>query len=250
MMDPMTTMMMAQAGASILSGIFGGKKRRREQREARIARDKMRAEYEALDTSNLYADMENPYEDLTVNLQQAEFVKNQQQQQQANILSGLQGAAGGSGIGGLAQSLSNMSVQSNARASAAIGAQESSMNQLKAQGQARVDSFEKQGATQARALQTEKISTLFGMESNRLAEANRARAQARQAVISGVSSLAMMGISGQFKGMGGNKYDLSKATTSGSPLDFTNQQYMSPIIGPQSIPYQPLEEFDMLNYNN
>ena len=243
-------MMTAQATASILSGIFGGKKRRREQREAKIARDKMRAEYEALDTSNLYADMENPYEDLTVNLQQAEFIKNQQQQQQANILSGLQGVAGGSGIGGLAQSLYNVSSQNTAKASASIGAQESSMNQLKAQGQARVDSFEKQGATQARALQTEKISTLFGIESQRLAEANRARAQARQAIVSGVGSLAMMGISGQFKGMfgGGNNFNLANATTSGSPLNFTNQQYMSPIIGPSSIPYQT-QQFNMLNYN-
>ena len=94
----MTTELMAiQAGASILSGLFGSKRRRREQREAKAAREEMRAKYEALDTSNLFADMENPYEDLTVNLQQAEFIRQQQQQQQANLLSGLQQAAGGSG---------------------------------------------------------------------------------------------------------------------------------------------------------
>ena len=52
-----TELMAIQAGASLLSGIFGGKRRRRAQREAKAARDEMRAKYEALDTSNLYADM-------------------------------------------------------------------------------------------------------------------------------------------------------------------------------------------------
>ena len=49
-------------------------------------------------------------------------------------------------------------------------------------------------------------ATLFGIESQRLAEANLARARARQAIAGGIGSLAMMGIGGQFKGMfgGGN----------------------------------------------
>jgi len=195
--------MAIQAGASLLSGIFGGKRRRRAQREAKAARDEMRAKYEALDTSNLYADMENPYEDLTVNLQQAEFMREQQQQQQANLLSGLQQAAGGSGIGGLAQAVAGQGIVASQQAAASIGQQETMNKRLTAQAESRIQSLEAQGATQARQLEADKTATLFGIESQRLAEANRARAQARQAIVSGVGSLAMMGISGQFKGMFG-----------------------------------------------
>ena len=202
-MEPTTTLMAIQAGASLLSGIFGGKRRRRAQREAKAARDEMRAKYEALDTSNLYADMENPYEDLTVNLQQAEFMREQQQQQQANLLSGLQQAAGGSGIGGLAQAVAGQGIVASQQAAASIGQQEAANKRLAAQGAAVVQQMEAQGAQEARRLEADKTATLFGIESQRLAEANRARAQARQAIAGGIGSLAMMGIGGQFKGMFG-----------------------------------------------
>ena len=77
------------------------------------ARDNLREEMDAfrsLDTSNPYADLENAYEDLTVNTQEAEFERDQAQQSQANILASLRGAAGSSGIGSLAQTLANKQV--------------------------------------------------------------------------------------------------------------------------------------------
>jgi hypothetical protein len=243
-----TELMAIQAGASLLSGIFGGKRRRRAQREAKAARDEMRAKYEALDTSNLYADMENPYEDLTVNLQQAEFMREQQQQQQANLLSGLQQAAGGSGIGGLAQAVAGQGIVASQQAAASIGQQEAANKRLAAQGAGVVQQMKAQGAAKARQLEADKTATLFGIESQRLAEANRARAQARQAIAGGIGSLAMMGIGGQFKGMfgGGNNFNLANATMSGTPLNLTNQAYMNPVIGPSSLPYQS-QQFNMLS---
>ena len=243
-----TELMAIQAGASLLSGIFGGKRRRRAQREAKAARDEMRAKYEALDTSNLYADMENPYEDLTVNLQQAEFMREQQQQQQANLLSGLQQAAGGSGIGGLAQAVAGQGIVASQQAAASIGQQEAANKRLAAQGAAVVQQMEAQGAQEARRLEADKTATLFGIESQRLAEANRARAQARQAIAGGIGSLAMMGIGGQFKGMfgGGNNFNLANATMSGTPLNLTNQAYMNPVIGPPSLPFSS-QQFNMLS---
>ena len=57
--------------------------------------------------TNPYADMQNVYEDLTVNQQQAQFMAQRTSQQRADILGGLRGAAGSSGIAGLAQSLAN-----------------------------------------------------------------------------------------------------------------------------------------------
>jgi len=211
-MEPTTTLMAIQAGASLLSGIFGSKRRRREQREAKAAREEMRAEYEALDTSNLFADMENPYEDLTVNLQQAEFIRQQQQQQQANLLSGLQQAAGGSGIGGLAQAVAGQQTVAAQQAAATIGQQEAMNKRLAAQAQGRIDALERQGALQARQLEASKTATLFGIESQRLAEANLARARARQAVASGIGSLAVMGVSGKFDGMFGGTTPVDMST--------------------------------------
>ena len=75
--------------------------------------------------------MENAFEDLTVNTQQAEFEAQQNQQSQANIMSQMSGAAGGSGIAALAQSMANQGALQASKASASIGAQESS-NQEKA----------------------------------------------------------------------------------------------------------------------
>ena len=69
--------------------------------------------------------MENAFEDLTVNTQQAEFEAQQNQQMQANIMSQMSGAAGGSGIAALAQSMANQGALQAQKASASIGAQES-----------------------------------------------------------------------------------------------------------------------------
>ena len=51
----------------IASGIIGSGKRKREQRAAQAQFNRRMAEYQNLDTSNLYGNLENTYEDLTVN---------------------------------------------------------------------------------------------------------------------------------------------------------------------------------------
>jgi len=68
--------------------------------------------------------VENAMEDLTVNTQQAEFEAQQNAQNQANIMSQMSGAAGGSGIAALAQSMANQGALQAQKASASIGAQE------------------------------------------------------------------------------------------------------------------------------
>ena len=79
--------------------------------------------------------MENTMEDLTVNTQQADFVNQQQQAGMANTMDKLSGAAGGSGIAALAQSLINQQTANAQAASASIGAQES-QNQMAERSQA------------------------------------------------------------------------------------------------------------------
>ena len=82
---------------------------------------------------NLYEDMDNPFEDLTVNTQQAEFESQQNAQMQANIMSQMAGAAGGSGIAALAQSMAMQGQLQAQKASASIGAQEAENARLAAQ---------------------------------------------------------------------------------------------------------------------
>jgi len=70
-----------------------------------------------------------------VNLQAADYAKEQSQQSMANIMSGMQSAAGSSGIAGLAQVLANQGVQQARQQSVDIGQQEQA-NQLRARGEA------------------------------------------------------------------------------------------------------------------
>ena len=139
--------------------------------------------------TNPYANMENVYEDLTVNQQQAEFEKQMSQQQQANILQGLKGAAGGSGIAGLAQAMANQGQLQAQRASASIGAQESQIQQLTAGEAGRLDQLERSGEQQAlmtrlggEAMVREKefgrVSTLLGMQQQATAGAQSGYQQA------------------------------------------------------------------------
>ena len=99
--------------------------------------------------SNQYEGMENTMEDLTVNQQQAQFEKEAGQQAQANAMDTFRGAAGGSGVAGLAQAMANQGQQSAQRASASIGQQESANQRMSAQNAGRIQEMKAKGATDA-----------------------------------------------------------------------------------------------------
>jgi len=173
----------------IAGGIIGGKGRRQEQRAAMAEMNRNKARFENLDTSNLAANMENQFEDLTVNQQAANFEREQQQQNMSNIMSNMGGAAGGSGIAAMAQALAGQGNVAAQQTAAGLGAQESA-NQVKAaQGAAAVDQAELAGAETARGLERQKVSTLLGMSQQRVAAANQARQAATQSIMGGVGSL-------------------------------------------------------------
>lgn len=190
--DPLLSQIGNVAGGltSIASGIVGSKRRRQEERDAQAEFDKYRAQFEATDTSNPYANMQNTYEDLTVNQQAAEFASQQQAQGQANIMNQMAGAAGGAGIASLAQVMANQQAQATQAASANI-AQQERQNQMAAAGQAgQIQSMERQGDMLSRNMEQRKIDTLMGMGAARLGAAQQARQQATQAIMSGVGQLA------------------------------------------------------------
>ena len=179
-----------QGLAGIAGGIIGSGKRKREQREAQKEFDKNKQRMEGADTSNVYANMENTMEDLTVNTQQADFVNQQQQAGMANTMDKLSGAAGGSGIAALAQSLSNQQTANAQAASASIGAQES-QNQMAERSQAgQLQMQEKKGELISRAQEKDKTDTMLGMSQQRLGAANDARDAATKSIIGGVTGVA------------------------------------------------------------
>ena len=174
----------------IAGGLIGGGKRRREQREAQAEFNRNKARYENLDTSNLASNLDNAYEDLTVNQQQAQFASQQQQQALSNTMGSMQGAAGGGGIAALAQAMAGQQSQNLQAASVSIGQQESRNQMQAAQGDMTVQSMELQGAQQSRAAELDKTETLLGMSQQRLGAANQARDKATQSLVSGIGSFA------------------------------------------------------------
>ena len=198
---------LAKLGVSLA----GRRDRRNEQAAAKAEMQKMKKEYENLDTSNLAAGVRNPFqnlentfEDMTVNQQQAQFQAQQFQQSQANIMDSLSGAAGGSGIASLAQTLANQGMLSAQKSSASIGMQEAQNEKMAAQQAAKNQAMEGQGemyaekmrqagAQEARGLEYQKTSTLFGMSQQRTAAANNAIRQAKADQMSAIGDIAGAG---------------------------------------------------------
>lgn len=131
--------------SKIVSTSKDRKERKKEQERANKEMAQQKQALQGLDTSNPYADMENTYEDLTINQQQANYETQQNQVNQANTMQALQGAAGGSGIAGLAQSIMNQGQLGAQKAGAGIGQQESANQRMAAQQAASNQSMEAQG---------------------------------------------------------------------------------------------------------
>ena len=208
-----------QGLTGIASGIIGGGKRRAEQRAAEKELAINKARYENLDTSNLAANMENTFEDLTVNTQAADMAMQQQNQALANTMGGMNAAAGGSGIAALAQAMAGQQSQNLQAASASVGQQEAANQMAAAQGAMNVQSAEIQGAQNARDAEAAKTETLLGMSQSRLAAANEARAAATKSITDGIGNVmggAMeVAAAGGFGGKAGGAMDKIKGFLGG-----------------------------------
>ena len=199
-MDPMTMMGAMTSAGGIVSGIggidkvagsfIGRKARIAEQKAANAELARRKAEYEGMDITNPYANLENTYEDLEVNTQQAEFIARQNQQQQANIMQGLQGAAGGAGIAALAQQMDNQGQQQIAAASASIGQQEQANKMAAARGEEAIQAKKAAGEQWKFAQEKDRTETLFGMAQQRKGAADAARQRATDMLTSGIGDIA------------------------------------------------------------
>ena len=147
---------------------------------------------------NVYSNMENKMEDLTVNQQAAQFQAQQNQQSQANILGAL--SAGGQFNAGNIQALANQSQIGAQRASASIGQQEMQNQRLAAQEASRIQTMDRKGRLQVQEggaklqqMNADRQATMLGMSMQQVGNAQQAIAAQKAMVgqiIGGVASAA------------------------------------------------------------
>ena len=187
--------MAAQAvgiAAKIGMGLAGRKKKKQALKNAQGAYDMQRQQFENMDTSNLYNNMENVYEDATVNTQAADFAKTQALQSQANTMDQFGQAAGGSGIAALAQAMAGQQNQQAQQASVSIGQQEQA-NQSRTMNQAAsIQNQQIEGEYGKRENELGKIDTMMQLTGQDLQVAQAAKSQSDQMLISGIGDAAGM----------------------------------------------------------
>lgn len=231
--------------AKAISGGIQKKKAKAAAAEAQAELDAQKKAFAQLDTSNPYANMENTMEDLTVNQEEAQFVKEQQMQQQANILQDLRGAAGGSGIAALAQSLANQGSKNARQAAISIGKQERANQMAERKEAANIQSKEREGEIMSRSMEAQKVEGLMGMAGQELAAQRQAVAAADAKMWKGISSAASSfaggvssagGLSNMLGGTGGagggvGGFDISNMQMVGDPLPQALGEFQSPASG-------------------
>lgn len=176
--------------AKIIQAQQGRKARKAEQERANAALAKRTAEFENLEVTNPYENLENTYEDLTVNQQQAEFAAQQNAQNQSNIMQGLRQSAGGSGVAGLAQSLANQGQIAAQKASTTIGQQEQANQMASARGESARQSAVASGEVGRQGRQKSKTGDLLEMDMGRKKAADDARSAAATQTMSGIGDIA------------------------------------------------------------
>jgi len=150
------------------------------QKEEAAKLEVQKNKYRAIEFKNPYENLDNVYEDLTVNQKEAEFSKQMFQQSQADIMQNLRGAAGSSGIASLAQTLSNNAQLQSQKASLSIGQQERA-NELARLGEEKSNDMAfRTGEASVEEREMNRQSTLLGMQMGALSGANASVMQSQQ----------------------------------------------------------------------
>ena len=244
--DPTTDAAIINAGVQLISGFFGARRRRREARRkaaAALARQKEQqalldervAEYEALNFENPFLGMQNPFEDMTVNQQQAQFLQDQSSRQRANVLQSLRGTAGASGIGALAQALVSQGALQTSKISASIGAQEAAIEKAQAAQAAKIQQLERTGDIMVQQAESSRRATILGMQQGVMAGVNmnyqqqllnqaKANQAANQLEINALKSLSDLPLEDMFS-------NTANTVTNGEDGTLSGGQELTPDIG-------------------
>tara|TARA_Y100001963_G_scaffold41662_1_gene58343 strand:- start:2496 stop:3452 length:957 start_codon:yes stop_codon:yes gene_type:complete len=178
-----------EGAAGIAGGLIG---RRQREREARLAGEDFQAQMTALrrqDVDNPFQNVQNTFEDLTVNQKEAEFLAGQQQLGMATTMSQMRRTVGSSGLAGMAQAMANQQSINLQKASASIGQQEVANQAMAAKGRFEQEKMFAMGEKEKRMMEFAKQNQLLAMASDRKIAADEAIAAQRAALIGGVGQL-------------------------------------------------------------
>ena len=246
----------------VIAKFFGGraakKKAQAEQKKALVEMEAKKKQYEALDTSNLAENMENKMEDLTINQKGMQIQSQKGEQSRANIMQQMGGAAGGSGIAALAQTMANQGQLAAQKSGEMIGNQEQANQKAAADAAAQIQKDKISGEEKSRDLQygkTSKLMELAGGEAQAAGEAKAAAAQAKGQAVAGMGQ-SIMGAASDRK----LKKNVTKIGESNSGLNIYSFEYKNPVFGEglfqgvmsDEIPEEaiiPMNGYDAVNYN-
>ena len=178
----------------------GARRRQAELKRAQEEFDKRLQTYEESEFQELDPDQyrqENVFEDVTVDMEAVDYSAEQFKQQQANIMNVYRGVAGSSGIGALAQSLSNQAAKQARESQVYISKQLAENKKLRLVEQSRLQEQQRQieinNAIGRRQFEADKMATLIGVAGQKVAGVNQriANAQAMTGqIIGGLSQIA------------------------------------------------------------
>ena len=181
------------SGGGLVGKALEGVRSRRAAREDEMARAQAELDARMQDYEQMEFQAINPFSGMQVDLQAAQFQREQQAQEQADILQSLRG---GSGVGAaaLATSLMRSSTEKQREIAADISKQEQNIKMQAAQTQLNLEQ-------QERAFDMDKMTTLLGidmaevtgLQEEELARKNR-NAQIAGAAINLVGNVASAGI--------------------------------------------------------
>ena len=241
-------------------------KERAEAAEAEL--DRQTEMLDMLDTSNPYMNMENAFEDLTVNMQQAEFERSQALQSQANIMDQFREVAGSSGIASLAQSLAQQGQLQAQQSAASIGQQEARINQQIAGEASRIQDMEREGDVMSRQMEFGKLETKIGLTAEEIARERQLQyghsaqaAESTQGAVEGLGDAASVAAaSGAFSDRK-LKTDIEKIGRSPSGLTIYSFKFIDKSFGegvwqgamsdevPQELVTKHSNGYDMVDYS-
>ena len=251
--DPVTASLAISAGIGLFNTIAGSKSKkraRREQREAEAAAAPYLEAYKSYEYKNPYENMENVYEGMRVNTEAAEFQRDQLAQQQADVLQGLRGAAGGSGVAALAQSMARAGAVQAQRASADISRQETAREQAQLAERSRIQSLQMYGDQLVDQQEMQRNMNLYNIETGKAGLAAQQFAAGQQQMAGGIGQIASAGLQAYSAGMfdsntsgGGGSYTqfLPESNTPTMPGSYNTQQIVTDgsFIDPITDVYNP-----------
>ena len=192
--------MAAIGGVTQIAGsLIGGRKRRREQRRAQAEYQQAMSTLQNQQFINPYSQLENVFEDATINQQAAQF---QAQQTDAALAQALGAASTVGGAAGGAQAIAQAALQSKQGISADIARQEQANRAAALSQEAALQSASAQAEDVIQMREYQRSQQMLNLAAGRLQAANAARQKAQQQLVGGIGSLAGGAILGGKKGAG------------------------------------------------